>query len=237
MKSPDRTLSLYGNKESGIGVVEYERLPSVRPYFKHADSVVQIKVSGGSNGVGSGTLISEDGLIATAAHVVPPDHIITVHTAHGQFNAQIVVRQLDDEHDRAAIELIGVPQGLKFPVPPMTSLELTAGMRAATVGHPQGLSAKFASLGSYFQDVDYNVADIKGIHPTFIMDTVLPGHSGGPIFDAKGNLAVILTNRIIPIESSWLAKINRGLVTGYRIEDLLDLIKEQRQYKIPGYVV
>jgi S1-C subfamily serine protease len=228
MKSLDRNLSLYGNNESGVGVLEYERLPSIRPYFQHTDSVVQIKFSNGSRGVGTGTLISEDGLIATAAHVVPPDRIITVDTVKGQFDAEVVVRQYDEEHDRAAIQLLGVPKGLNFPVPPMTSRKLITGMRAATVGYPQGLSGKFASVGSYVQDFDYS-GDISGIHPTFLLDSVMPGNSGGPIYDATGNFAVILTKLFTPQEGSRLTRFNRAIVTGDRIEDLLQLVKEKRQ--------
>ncbi|MDR3614976.1 MAG: serine protease [Candidatus Obscuribacterales bacterium] len=228
MKSLDRNLSLYGNKESGVGVLEYEHLPSVRPYFKHADSVVQIKFTGKSSGVGTGTLISDRGLIATAAHVVPPGRDIMVDTINGQFKAKIVARSYDEETDMAAIQLIGVPKGLKFPVPTITSAGLTERMRAATIGHPQGLSGKFASVGMYLKDLDFDTA-LKGEHPTFLLDSVMPGNSGGPIFDADGNFAVILTKLFTPEKGSEYAKLNRAMVTGERVEDLLALLKQEGQ--------
>jgi hypothetical protein len=229
LKSLDRNLSLYGNNESGVGVLEFERLPSKRPYFKHADSVVQIKFSGDSSGVGSGTLISEDGLIATAGHVVPADRKIMVDTIKGRFEAEVVVREFDGYADRAAIQLLGVPKDISFPVPPMTSANLKANMRAATVGHPQGLSGRFASVGHYLKDLDFSDEHLKGVHPIFVMDTTMSGHSGGPIFDAEGNLAAIVTDRFAPAEHNPLLALNRGLVVGDRIEDLLALLKTHRQ--------
>jgi S1-C subfamily serine protease len=226
MKSLDRNLSLYGNNESGVGVLEYERRPNVRPYFKNADSVVQIIFSNGDAGVGTGTFISEKGLIATAAHVVPPYRDILVKTTYGQYKADLVARKYDAEFDMAAIQLRGVPEGLTFPVPNMTSAELVPHFRAATIGHPQGLSGRFASVGSYLNDLDYD-GEMQGLHPTFLMDSVMPGNSGGPIFDREGNFAVILTKLFTPEESSKYAKINRALVTGNRIEQLMDFLKEQ----------
>jgi len=114
MKSLDRNLSLYGNEESGIGILEYERLPSARPYFKNIDSIVQIKFSGDSSGVGSGTLISADGLIATAAHVVPPNRTIIVDTVKGQFEAEVVARRYNAKSDIAAIQLKDVPKNVSL---------------------------------------------------------------------------------------------------------------------------
>jgi hypothetical protein len=101
-------------------------------------------------------------------------------------------------------------------------------MRAATVGHPQGLSRRFASVGQYLKEIDYDSDELKGIHPTFLLDAVVPGHSGGPIFDAKGNFAVILTKRFFPEIDGPLGSLNRGMATGDRIEDLLALIEEQK---------
>jgi S1-C subfamily serine protease len=227
LKSLDHNLSLYGNNESGVGVLEYERLPSVRPYFKHADSVVRIKVSEGALNIGTGTIISKDGLIATAAHVVPYDSKIMVDTIHGQFEANIVVRKLDERSDRAALQLLGVPKDMSFPVPPMSSAVLKKGMKTAAVGHPQGLSGKFASLGQYVEDTNFDTADFKGVRPTFALDTVMKGYSGGPIFDAEGNFAVILTSQFLRKDGQF-ANRYRGMITGDRIEDLLALIEEQQ---------
>jgi S1-C subfamily serine protease len=228
LKSLDRNLSLYGNNESGVGVLEYERLPSVRPYFRHADSVVRIKVSGGGLGIGTGTLISKDGLIATAAHVVPLDRKIMVDTIKGQFEARIVARKLDAYSDKAAIQLVGVPKDISFPVPPMSSAELKSGMRAAAVGHAQGLSGKFASIGRYLEDTNFDYVNFKGTHHTFALDSIMEGYSGGPIFDANGNFAVISTNMFKRTDGVF-ANINRGTITGDRIEDLLALIEEQKR--------
>jgi S1-C subfamily serine protease len=223
-KSPERDLSLYGNEESGIGVLEYERLPSARSYFKYVDAVVQIKSIGATTRVGGGTLISSDGLIATAAHVVPLDSKIIVDTVKGQFEADVVVRRHDGKFDIAAIQLKGVPENIAFTVPTITSAELTKGARVAMVGHPQGLSQRFASLGSYQGPLNIRR---NNMHPSFKLDAVMPGSSGGPIFDAEGNLAVIATRINRPANNRSTRLQNRATAKGEYIEDLLKLIELQ----------
>ena len=79
----------------------------------------------------------------------------------------------------------------------------------------------------YLKDLDYS-GDIKGVHPTFLLDSVMPGNSGGPNFDAEGNFAVILSKLFTPEAESKYAKTNRAIVTGNRIEELLALIEEQK---------
>ncbi|MDR3614653.1 MAG: serine protease [Candidatus Obscuribacterales bacterium] len=236
-KSTDRDLSLYGNKENGVGVVEYEPLPSSRPYFKAVDSVVQIVAkergffAGGNGFVGSGAIIHSDGIIATAGHVVPERMRLEVTTVHGTFLARVLAKKFDMEHDMAILQLRNVPRGLKFPAAEMNLGTVMKNSRVATVGHPQGLHGLYSSIGSNAGDYDVNTNVLTGIHPLFRLDSAMTGNSGGPIFDKDGAVYAVLTKTFRPVEGTIAGGDQRAFVIGEKIQDVIDLLLKPERFK------
>lgn len=137
--------------------------------------------------VGSGVLISEDGLVLTSDHVVEDASGLAVRLADDRrFEATVVGR--DPRLDVALLRLLGA-QGL--PVAPLgSSASARVGDRTIVIGNPFGLgptvtvgivsaTSRAIGLGSYgFLQTDA---------------AINPGNSGGPVFNAAGQVVGLAT--------------------------------------------
>ena len=136
-------------------------------------------------GLGSGFIISPDGLILTNAHVVRGADEVTVKlTDRREFKAKVLGQ--DDKTDIAVIKIDahGLPT-----VPLGNSRDLAPGDWVLAIGAPFGfensvtagvVSAKNRSLSD------------EGMVPFIQTDApVNPGNSGGPLFDASGQVVGI----------------------------------------------
>jgi len=148
---------------------------------------------------GSGALISTDGLILTAAHVVQGASRIEVITPAGKFVATVV--KVDTTNDIVLLKCNGV----NFtPLPVAPSKEARAGKSVFTVGFPniqlQGSDPKLTkgeiSSQNGFQD-----------DPTEwqISVPIQPGNSGGPLCDENGNLVGIVESTLNPLTMAKIA--------------------------------
>ena len=132
-----------------------------------------VEVRSGNRGIGSGTVWHSDGLVLTNAHVVG-NGPVTVKLGNG---TEVPARTLakDDALDVAAV-MVDV-EGLE-PVRLGDSRGLHPGQWVLAVGHPWG--AKGAAPAGI---VIGSGADLP----------LRPGHSGGPLVDAEGQLVGICT--------------------------------------------
>jgi len=135
-----------------------------------------------THGVGSGFIVSPDGIIITNAHVVAGASEVTVKlTDKREFNAKIV--GIDTPTDIAVLKINAnnLPT-VKFG----NSSDLKVGQWVLAIGSPYGfensvtagiVSAKYRSLpgGSYVPFIQTDVA-------------VNPGNSGGPLFNMNGEV-------------------------------------------------
>lgn len=156
---------------------------------KIADSKSEIQSSG------TGVLLSNDGLIATCAHVVDGAARIRVKSARNTRTAEVAhVILIDPQNDLA---LLQIGPGLHQPSPIAEITEAKLGQEVFTIGYPniyiQGLKPKFtrgeiSGLAGMFDD------------PTRwqISVPVQNGNSGGPLFDMNGNVVGIIDSRLIP---------------------------------------
>ncbi|MDR0479593.1 MAG: DegQ family serine endoprotease [Burkholderiaceae bacterium] len=137
------------------------------------------------HGLGSGFIVSPDGLILTNAHVVRGADEVTVKlTDRREFKAKVLGQ--DDKTDIAVIKIDahGLPT-----VPLGNSRDLAPGDWVLAIGAPFGfensvtagiVSAKNRSLPD------------EGMVPFIQTDApVNPGNSGGPLFDARGEVVGI----------------------------------------------
>jgi serine protease Do len=135
-------------------------------------------------GVGSGFIVSPDGVILTNAHVVDNAKEVTVKlTDRREFKAKVVGK--DDQSDVAVIKI----DAHNLPTVRLgDSSKLKVGEWVAAIGSPYGfdnsvtagiVSAKARSLGESY--VPFLQTDVP----------VNPGNSGGPLFDLQGEVVGI----------------------------------------------
>ncbi|MBA4026802.1 MAG: hypothetical protein C0473_01030 [Cyanobacteria bacterium DS3.002] len=197
-RSTSRDLGMWGSQEQGMGLVEYQTLPSSRGYLKPSESVVRVTKTldaeapvSHADRAGSGVFVTRDGKIATNEHVVRNSSKLSVETLDGKIYAARVV-SLDTSNDLAILQLSDFPNGTKFSVPTFADREtFMQGSRVAAIGHHGGLKGLIASPGQF------NCASTWGKN-RYTIDSVMPGASGSPIFDNRGQL-VGLVAKISPI--------------------------------------
>ena len=171
-----------------------------------APSVVYIRTK---EGIGSGFFISADGAILTNAHVVGKFKTVTVVTFDGVKLTGTVIERAKLEAGRAGsgitegrdVALVKVDMKSK-PVEIASMKDLKIGSWVGAIGHSEG-RALWSFTSGYVSNVYPQIED----NPFFQTQIpVLPGNSGGPIFDRRGRVVGIVTagspsmNFAIPIE-------------------------------------
>lgn len=164
------------------GVNPYRGFNMGRPYGGGQDGMVE-------TGLGSGFIISSEGLILTNNHVVADADVVTV-TLHDERTFQAKVVGTDPRTD---IALVRIEDGeTEFqPVELGSSSELSVGDWVLAIGNPFGLS----------QTVTTGIVSAKGRvigagpYDDFIQTdaSINPGNSGGPLFNLHGEVVGINT--------------------------------------------
>ncbi|MEY3172696.1 MAG: putative periplasmic serine endoprotease DegP-like precursor [Planctomycetota bacterium] len=167
-------------------------------------------------GVGSGVIVSEDGIVLTASHVVengrrgrrrgpgvPPRPVTILFPDGSQYQAEVLGRNADAD---AAVLKISEPArgGNGFPYAPMgRTSETDTGEWCFAMGHP----------GGYRQDREAPVRFGRVLSVgsrTVVSDcAILLGDSGGPLFDLEGRVigihsmitSLIIENRHVAIDA------------------------------------
>jgi formylglycine-generating enzyme required for sulfatase activity len=137
---------------------------------------------------GSGVIVHTDGYVLTAHHVVANARRIVVVTP-GEFRAPAVVVSADPEHDLALlkVETVGLAEA---PLGYAGGVQLD--QEVVAVGFPFGLREVSVTRG--------RVAAVrtKGVQRVFQVDAAVnPGNSGGPLFNARGEVVGVLTTKFI----------------------------------------
>ncbi|MEO9953485.1 trypsin-like peptidase domain-containing protein [Nonlabens sp.] len=162
--------------------------------------VVEYKVQNqqvtSSGGLGSGVIISKEGLILTAAHVVESANEISVKLQNGiAFSADVI--SSSKAADVALLKLRTIPSGLQ-PAAIGDSNTSKVGEQILIIGAPRGLEHSL-SVGHISRKVDKNMI-ANGEMAGFIQTdaSINQGNSGGPMFNVKGEVigvvSFILTN-------------------------------------------
>lgn len=186
-----------------------EELRALAPRL--VDATVGIFVGGGS---GSGVIVSEDGLILTAAHVVQtPGAELTVLLSDGR---EVKAEALGTNHDSDAALARIVERG-RYPFRPFVK-DRTYGVGdlVLATGHPGGPivgreaplrlgTISSAGVGGGMDD------------PIRTSATVISGDSGGPLFDREGRVIGIHSN----IGGSWRMNHHVSLPSFVQDWDLL----------------
>ncbi len=173
---------------------------------KCADATVSIiATANGKSAAGSGVIVSEDGIILTAAHVLDGlGDMATVFFADGR---SVQAKLLGADFDRDAAMLQIIKQGSYPHVEMSDRREPAANDWCVAMGHPGGFDPErppVLRLGHILVSGDFLLTDC----------TVVGGDSGGPLFDTEGKLIGIHSsigfglneNRHVPVSlfrDSW----------------------------------
>jgi len=149
----------------------------------------------GSTGLGSGVLISEDGKLLTAAHVVQTADKVVVEFIGGE---QVTARVVSSEPnaDVALLQLESVPTGVE-PAQIGDSEKVEVGDEVFVVGAPYGLSHTLSSghiSGRIVQDPGLGVR--LGCEYLQTDAAINRGNSGGPMFNMNGEV-IGIASRIL----------------------------------------
>lgn len=134
---------------------------------------------------GSGVIVDSDGYVLTAAHVVANARRIVVVT-YGEVRVPGVVVSIDVDHDLALLktEIAGISAA---PLGYAGAVQLD--QEVVVVGFPFGLREVTVTRG--------RIAAVrtKGVQRVFQIDAAVnPGNSGGPVFNARGEVVgVVIT--------------------------------------------
>ena len=172
---------------------------------------------------GTGFLITSDGYMLTAAHVVAEAEAIRVVVVNTQQSAKIM--RIDTANDVAILKVAG----LFSPISIASSKQAKLGHAIFTIGFPltqlQGVSPKLtrgdiSSLNG-FQD-DPRVFQISS--------PIQPGNSGGPLVDENGNVIGLVAAKLSDAVTAELTgslpqNVNYALKSAY-ILPLLDSIPD-----------
>ncbi len=144
-------------------------------------------------GMGSGTIISNDGYILTNNHVIERAQNVSVTLFDG-LNLPATVVGCDPSNDIAIIKF-NPPKNLKLTTIPFgDSNNLEVGRKVLAIGNPFGLTRTLttgivSSLGRTLKTETGRL--IKGVIQTDA--AINPGNSGGPLLDSQGKMVGITT--------------------------------------------
>jgi S1-C subfamily serine protease len=158
-------------------------------------------------GLGSGVLISDQGEILTALHLVDGAAAVKVTFADGtQSSAQIVSTQ--PENDIAVLQPDELP-GIMVPAVMGNPYAVQVGDEAYAVGNPFGLYGSLsAGVISGFDRVFEFEDTGQAIDGLIQVDAAVnPGNSGGPLLNRNGQVIGIVVGILNPIEEEFFVGI------------------------------
>lgn len=147
-------------------------------------TITQIGRGGSHEALGTGFVISADGLIATNLHVIGNARRLQVQFVDGKLQDVTEIHATDPLLDLA---IVRVGRKDLQPLPLGDSTQVKQGQSVVALGHPQGLE---------FSVVEGVVSAFREVEGTRMIQIAIPieeGNSGGPLLDREGRVQGILT--------------------------------------------
>lgn len=163
-----------------------------------APSLVKITQLGreGTDGIGSGFIVSADGLIATNLHVIGEARRLQIEMNDGKTHAVTSVHATDASRDLALLKIDA--KALK-PLPLGDAAKVRQGESVVAMGAPEGLAF------SIVQGVLSATREIDGNDMLQVAIPIEKGNSGGPLLDMQGHVLGILTLKHIKTDNLGFA--------------------------------
>ncbi|MDP7051685.1 MAG: transglutaminase family protein [Verrucomicrobiota bacterium] len=147
-------------------------------------------------GVGTGFVVSSDGLIATSLHVAGEGRPVRVRLANGESAEVTSVHAWDRALDLAVLRIDQT--GLRA-LPLGDSDTLEQGASVVAMGTPHGLEFSFV------QGVVSARRDFDGVGMIQLAVPIEPGNSGGPMLDLYGRVHGVITMKSLVTENLGFA--------------------------------
>ena len=224
--------------DSGEGKVVFVRpyddesgiLTAPEIYEKCAPSVVSVSVkasaeSGGEKGIGTGFVISEDGYIATAAHVTAgAEELFVVFSDGKSYGAELIA-----ENEMSDIALLKIEASGLVPLEFGLSSELLTGERVYAIGTPAALeysgtlTSGEVSYPNRILPVYTSAGELeKKLRLIQTNAQLNAGSSGSPLIDEYGKVVGIVTMKLgdgylgigFAIPSDGAARILEAMMSG-----------------------
>lgn len=147
-------------------------------------SLVTISTSGrdgSDHGLGTGFVVSADGLIATNLHVIGEGREFTIELSDGSNLRAESVFASDRNHDLAIIR-VTAPEKPLPPLPLDDASTLTQGQPVVVMGNPLGLKHSVVS------GIVSAVREVEGQEMIQLAIPIERGNSGGPVVDMQGRV-------------------------------------------------
>lgn len=143
---------------------------------------------GQQQGLGTGFVISEEGLIATNLHVIGEARPISVQLDDGARFDVVEVHASDAAQDLAIVRIDPRSKNKKLvPLPLADAKPVPDGLSVVALGNPLGLRHSVVS------GVVSGTREIEGRRMLQLAMPIEPGNSGGPVVDAAGRVVGIVT--------------------------------------------
>ena len=170
----------------------YDQVNPTVVTIKTTETVVQDGNIGESGGLGTGVIIDKEGLIITAAHVVESAERIVIKTHDGQVFFAEVVSSIASA-DIALLKMQNIPKNISVATLG-DSDNVKIGEQIVVIGTPYGLEHSL-SVGHISGKQKRGVI-LAGMEMEFLQTdaAINQGNSGGPIFNAKGEVIGIVSS-------------------------------------------
>jgi S1-C subfamily serine protease len=172
-------------------------------------SLVTIRTTGvgaghDQNGTGAGVVVSADGAILTALHVVDGAETIRVRFTDGTEASARVAKQ-EASSDTAVLTASSLPQVV---VPAVLGGAPQVGDEVFPLGHPLGLSQSLSGGVVSAVGRSIRVGTGRTLEGLIQFDAAVnPGNSGGPLLNRDGQVVGIVTGLANPSEQSFFVGI------------------------------
>ena len=206
-------------------------LTDAENYAANVNSVVSINCSATTNyfgqtvesaSSGSGFILTQDGFVVTNHHVIDGATSVKVSLYDGESYDATVIGS-DSDYDIAVLKIDAT--GLA-PVTLGDSSLLNVGDHVLAVGNPLG-ELTFSASEGIASSVNRTI-NVSGIPFNMIQVTcaVNPGNSGGPLFNAYGEVVGIVSAKYSGTASSSSSETVEGLGFAIPINDVLAMIED-----------
>ncbi len=210
-------ITLGGGIYPAVLAADNEEKTNIQVYNKASAAVVSIQVG---RSVGSGSIVSTNGLILTNAHVVAgsQDQPVKVTLAdRRQFTGKVV----GFANEGLDLALIKLEDAKSLPTIKIASGKAQVGQRAFAIGNPFG---KFQ--GTFTTGIVSRIDQKEGLIQTDA--AINPGNSGGPLLNSSGELIGVNT----AIYASGQNPGNIGIGFAISIDRVQTFLTAYRQGKV-----
>jgi serine protease Do len=160
----------------------------------------------GVDGLGTGFVIAEEGLVATNLHVIGEARPLQVELADGRVLEVEAVHATDARLDLAILKVKVGPEGL-----PALKLgdsdRLEQGQKLVAMGNPEGL--EFSVVEGVVSAI--RETEIDGVPMLQVALPIERGNSGGPVLNARGEVVGVLTLKSLRTDNLGFAMPVNGL--------------------------